>query len=174
MCKHENWKLDKHYYFCPDCQENIIMPLEEHHIQHNTEEDNEKVTRALIAAVMNTQGVDSKLNTPGFILAQYLFRSLKIYEQACKALSVCVKQKTTLDIQQTMTSNIAKYVSEKSVENFVSTTSACDAWHKDGFKIDYKTDDETKDIECTHQDYNFKDHGRCCHRCGEVLNDFGD
>lgn len=23
-CNHENWKLDKHYYFCPDCLENII------------------------------------------------------------------------------------------------------------------------------------------------------
>lgn len=23
-CSHESWKLDNHYYFCPDCMENII------------------------------------------------------------------------------------------------------------------------------------------------------
>jgi len=24
MCNHVNWKLDRHYHFCPDCSENIL------------------------------------------------------------------------------------------------------------------------------------------------------
>lgn len=27
---------------------------------------------------------------------------------------------------------------------------------------------------CTHEGYNFKDHGRCCPHCSEFLTDFGD
>lgn len=28
--------------------------------------------------------------------------------------------------------------------------------------------------ECTHPGYKFEKHGRCCHKCGEFITDFGD
>jgi len=116
--------------------------------------------KKMLAAVINYNDADGKLNTPDFILAQYLFRALEIYEEGLKAVAVIPKDHPAAE--QDMRTNVGVYIAEKSLENFISTTLACDSWHGQ------------QDGACTHEGYNFKQHGRRCHKCGETLTDFGD